>query len=300
MMNIRKFNIDFFKYVKLTATVSFIFVIGGLIAGVMMWNGKNVGIDFKGGNAITVKFNKKLSIGEIRTLSEKSGISFDIAHFPDVDKAILKTQLVDVGGKKVSNIIEEVYAKELGKDGYLIEGIVEIGPKVGNELKKDATIAFLLSAVGIILYLAWRFEWKFGLAAAIATYHDVIAMVAFMFFLGYEMDLMILTALLTIAGYSLTDTVVVFDRIRENLRKKGVADPKGTINFSINEVLSRTIITSLTTLLAAVAILIFGGEVLRSFALAISVGIVVGTYSSIFIASPLLVAFKLDPRKLKK
>lgn len=300
MMSAMKFNIDFFKYVKLTALISSIVAAGGIIAGVMMWNGKNVGIDFKGGNAITVKFNKKLTINEIRTLSEKSGISFDIAHFPGENKAVLKTKLVEQGGKKVSDIIEETFTKELGKDGYLIEGLVEIGPKVGKELKKDATIAFILSAIGIIFYLAWRFERKFGLAAAVATYHDVIAVVAVMFFLGYEMDILILTALLTVAGYSLTDTVVVFDRIRENLRKKGVSNIKETINMSINEVLTRTIITSLTTLLAALALLFFGGEVLRSFALAISLGVIIGTYSSIFIASPLLVVFKLDPKKLKK
>ncbi len=295
-----KFNLNYFSAIKITAPISAILVLLGLYSVIMMFNGKRVGIDFQGGNAINVSFAKSYSINEIRSLAGKTGISFDIAHFPSENKAIFKTKLVEVNGKKVSDILEESFKQSIGKDGFNIEGITEIGPRVGSELKKDATIAFILSAIGIIFYLAWRFEKKFGLAAAIATYHDVIIIVGIMYFLNYEMDLIILTALLTIAGYSLTDTVVVFDRIRENLRKKGITDIKKTINNSINEVMNRTLITSLTTLFSAVALLIFGGEVLRSFALAISLGVVVGTYSSIFIASPLLVLLKINPKKLKK
>lgn len=296
----KKYNIDFFKYLKFSLTISGVLIALGIFAVVMMWSGKNVGIDFKGGNAVTVTFKKKLSLSEIRTLSGKTGINFEIAHFPEESKAIFKTKLVEVNGKKVSNIIDEVFTKEVGKDSFAIEGITEIGPRVGAELKKDATIAFILSALGIIIYLAWRFEKKFGVAAAAATYHDVIAIVGIMYLLGYEMDLMILTALLTVAGYSLTDTVVVFDRIRENLRKKGISNLKDSISVSINEVLNRTIITSITTLIAAGSLLVLGGDVLRAFSLAIFLGVIIGTYSSIFIASPILIFLKLDPKKLKK
>lgn len=299
-MAMKKFNIDFFKYLKVTLIISAVLVAVGLFALAMMWSGKNVGIDFKGGNAITVKFNQKLSLSEIRTLASKTGVNFEIAHFPNENKAIFKTKLVEVGGKKISDVIDSTFSEQLGKEKYLIEGITEIGPRVGAELKKDATIAFILSAIGIIIYLAWRFEKKFGIAAAVATYHDVIAIVGIMYLMGYEMDLMILTALLTIAGYSLTDTVVVFDRIRENLRKKGVSNLKESINLSINEVLSRTIITSLTTLIASASLLMLGGEVLRAFSLSITLGVIIGTYSSIFIASPILMFLKLDPKKLKK
>ncbi len=299
-MAMKKFNIDFFKYLKVTLTISGVLVVVGLFALAMMLSGKNVGIDFKGGNAIAVKFNQKLSLAEIRTLASKTGVNFEIAHFPDENKAIFKTKLVEVGGKKISDVIDSTFSEQLGKEKYLIEGITEIGSRVGAELKKDATIAFILSAIGIIIYLAWRFEKKFGIAAAVATYHDVIAIVGIMYLMGYEMDLMILTALLTIAGYSLTDTVVVFDRIRENLRKKGVSNLKESINLSINEVLSRTIITSLTTLIASASLLMLGGEVLRAFSLAITLGVIIGTYSSIFIASPILMFLKLDPKKLKK
>jgi len=299
-MAMKKYNIDFFKYLKVSLTISAVLVGLGIFALAMMWTGKNVGIDFKGGNAITVKFNQKLSLSEIRTLSSKTGINFEIAHFPDENKAIFKTKLVEVGGKKVSDVIDAVFTSQLGKEKFIIEGITEIGPRVGSELKKDATIAFILSAIGIIIYLAWRFEKKFGIAAAVATYHDVLAIVGIMYLLGYEMDLMILTALLTVAGYSLTDTVVVFDRIRENLRKKGVSNLKESISTSINEVLSRTIITSLTTLIASASLLFLGGEVLRAFSLAITLGVIIGTYSSIFIASPILIFLKLDPKRLKK
>ncbi len=296
----RKFNINYFSIIKITTTISIIFVVLGIYSVLMMFSGKNVGIDFHGGNAITISFKKNFTINEIRDFSGKTGINFDIAHFPSENKVVLKTKVVEVGGKKVSDILESSLQQSIGKDNFLIEGITEIGPKVGSELKKDATIAFILSAIGIILYLAWRFEKKFGIAAAIATYHDVIAVVGVMYLLNFEMDLIILTALLTVAGYSLTDTVVIFDRIRENLRKKGHSNIKDTINNSINEVMSRTIITSLTTLFSSLALLIFGGEVLRSFALAITLGVMVGTYSSIFVASPLLVYFKIDPKKLKK
>ncbi len=299
-MGMRKYNFDFFRILKITVTVSIMLVLLGIFSIFMMFSGKGIGIDFSGGNAITVKFSKSLSIGEIRQIASKSGINFDIVHLPQENKAIFKTKLVEINGKKVSDILDEILLKELTKDGYIMEGIVEIGPRVSSDLKKDATIAFILSAIGIILYLAWRFEKKFGIAAAIATYHDVISIVGLMYLMGYEMDLLILTALLTIAGYSLTDTVVVFDRIRENLRKKVSTNLKEVINISINETLSRTIITSVTTLFSALSLLIFGGEVLRSFSIAITLGVIIGTYSSIFIASPLLISMKLDPKKLKK
>lgn len=299
-MGIKKYNIDFFKALKPAIIISFVLVGLGLYSIIMMFNGKGVGIDFSGGNAITVKFSKKLAIDEIRQIASKTGINFDIAHLPEENKAIFKTKLVEINGKKVSDILDDVLSTTISKDGYIMEGIVEIGPRVSSDLKKDATIAFILSAIGIILYLAWRFEKKFGIAAAIATYHDVIAIVGIMYLMGFEMDLLILTALLTIAGYSLTDTVVVFDRIRENLRKKVSTNLKEVLNKSINETINRTIITSLTTLFSAVALLIFGGEVLRSFAIAITLGIIIGTYSSIFIASPLLIVLKLDPKKIKK
>ena len=163
---------------------------------------------------------------------------------------------------------------------------------MGKKLQKDALWAVLISMIGILLYVAWRFEFRFGVAAVAATFHDVLAVLGVFFLLDKEMSLLVVTALLTVAGYSLTDTVVVFDRIRENMRKRTKEDLVTLINRSLNEVLSRTIVTSLTTLLAALALTILGGEVIHDFALALVMGVIVGTFSSIFIASPLLLYWK--------
>ncbi|MBF8259601.1 MAG: secF, partial [Actinobacteria bacterium] len=158
--------------------------------------------------------------------------------------------------------------------------------------RSDAILALAISALAIIAYLAWRFEFKFGVAAAIATYHDVVALTGIFYLLGREIDLLFITALLTIGGYSLTDTVVVFDRIRENIRLRKRGTLSETINLSVNEVLSRTVVTSLTVFLTCIALLFFGGIVLREFALALTIGVVVGTYSSIFVASPIVAMWR--------
>jgi preprotein translocase SecF subunit len=167
-----------------------------------------------------------------------------------------------------------------------------IGPTIGRELRDKAIWAVIFSTIGFLAYIAFRFDFKFGVAAAIATFHDVFAVLGLSWALGMEFTLLIITALLTIAGYSLTDTVVVFDRIRENL-KKHQRDPLiKIINDALNQVLSRTILTSLTTLLAVVVLYLFGGPVLRDFALVLIIGVIVGTYSSIFIASPILLMWR--------
>jgi len=153
-------------------------------------------------------------------------------------------------------------------------------------------IAVVVAMLGIIMYIAWRFDFKFGVAAALATFHDVLAILAIFFILDKEINLLLITAVLTIAGYSLTDTVVVFDRIRENMHKNMKESLATVFNYSINEVLSRTIITALTTLLAALSLFLFGGEVIHDFSFALVVGILVGTYSSIFVASPLVVLWE--------
>jgi len=179
-----------------------------------------------------------------------------------------------------------------------VESTTEIGPSIGDKLRKDTIVAVAISMLGIICYIAWRFDFKFGIGAVVATLHDVLAMFAVYFLTGREFNLLFITAVLTIAGYSLTDTVVIFDRIRENLHK----DLKGSLhkifNNSINETLSRSIITSLTTFLAAVALFAFGGEVIHDFSFALLVGIGVATYSSVFVASP--VVLLLEQRALNK
>jgi len=191
-------------------------------------------------------------------------------------------------GEKVVGLLRQGFPS----NPQTVESIAEIGPAIGKKLRTDALFALAVSATAIILYLAWRFEFKFGVAAALATFHDVIMLVAIFYLLGREMDLLFITALLTIGGYSLTDTVVVFDRIRENIRLRKRNTFSETINLSVNEVLSRTVITSLTTFMACMALLLFGGIVLKDFSLALALGIIIGTYSSVFVASPIVAIWR--------
>jgi preprotein translocase SecF subunit len=172
-----------------------------------------------------------------------------------------------------------------------------VGPVIGQELQEAALWAILISLLGIVSYIAWRFEFRFGIVATVATFHDVLVVLGVFFLLGNEITLLIVTALLTLAGYSLTDTVVVFDRIRENFRARRRDSLAEMINTSINQVLSRTIMTSLTTLLAILALFLLGGEVLRDFSLALMLGIIVGTYSSVFVASPLVYEWRIRGRR---
>jgi len=177
-----------------------------------------------------------------------------------------------------------------------VDSTTVIGPKVGGRLRADAAQAVALATVGILIYVAWRFEFRFGVAAVIATFHDVLAVLGIFYILDKEISLLVVTALLTLAGYSLTDTVVIFDRIRENLHKKSKEGLAPLLNRSVNEVLRRTIVTSLTTFLASLSLMLLGGEVIHDFALALVLGIIVGSYSSIFIASPMLLFWK-DKKK---
>jgi preprotein translocase SecF subunit len=192
----------------------------------------------------------------------------------------------------VSDQVVNLLRQSFPDNPATVESVSEIGPAIGRKLRSDALLAMVVSAIAIIVYLAWRFEFKFGVAAAIATFHDVAAVVGIFYVLGREMDLLFITALLTIAGYSLTDTVVIFDRIRENIRLRKKTTFSETINLSVNEVLSRTLITTLTVLLTCISLLFFGGVVLKEFALALTIGLVVGTYSSIFVASPVVAAWR--------
>ncbi len=171
---------------------------------------------------------------------------------------------------------------------YVVDSTTEIGPKVGGRLRADAAKAVGVAVIGILIYVAFRFQFKFGVGATIATFHDVLAVLGLFFIMGREINLILITALLTIAGYSLTDTVVVFDRIRENLKTRQRESVEAVMNMSINEVLSRTIITSTTVFLTSLALFFFGGEVLHDFSLAMIMGVIVGTYSSIFVASPVV------------
>jgi preprotein translocase subunit SecF len=189
--------------------------------------------------------------------------------------------------------VQEALRAGIKDNPFTVEASSEVGPAIGKDLQNKALLAIAISLAGIIVYIAWRFEFRFGVAATVATFHDVLAVLGIVFVLNKEITLLIVTALLTIAGYSLTDTVVVYDRIRENLRARRKESLGDTMNASINQVLSRTAMTSITTLLAAGALFLLGGEVLHDFAFALLIGIVVGTYSSWFVASPLIYEWRI-------
>jgi SecD/SecF fusion protein len=288
---IGKTNINFMGARRYTYLMSGILVAIGIIGGIQIARGKaNVGIDFGGGTSVQIRFAKPIGISDIRTAIEKTDIPGpEIQELPKLNEYLINV-------KKVKHLNENIADKIIGTlkttfpdNSFEVESTNEIGPVVGKDLQKNALWAIILSLVAIIIYIAWRFEFKFGVAATIATAHDVLVVLGVFYLLNKEITLLIVTALLTLAGYSLTDTVVVFDRIRERLRTKKNETNIELFNRSINEVLSRTIITSLTVFLVVLAMYLMGGSVLHDFSLAMLIGVIVGTYSSIFIASAVVV-----------
>jgi preprotein translocase SecF subunit len=279
-------NFDFLKYKKFFILVSASLVFFSLI--LIFSKGLNLGVDFKGGATIEIRLEKKMDIEKIRDSLSKSKINnFSVKEFGTANDLLIYTDN-SISPNDIKNFLE----KDL-KEKITIRKIETVGPKVGSELIKSAIYSVLLCLVAIFLYLWFRFEWQFSLGGIIALFHDLIITVGVFALLGLQFDLSIIAALLTILGYSINDTVIIYDRIRENLKKDSSSELPILVNESLNNTLSRTLKTSGTTLLSIVAVLIFGGEVLRGFAFAITFGIIVGTYSSIYIASPIVMFFKI-------
>ncbi len=293
-----KTRIDFIGMRNISFIISAVIAIVGIIGVIQVGRGAaNMGIDFSGGTAMQLKFSKPLAIADARTAMHKNGIAkADLQEIKEGNKLLIKMSGAAVG--KSSEMVQTAFKKEFADNAFTVESSTEIGPSIGDKLRKDTLIAVVLSLFGIILYIAWRFDFKFGIGATIATMHDCLAMFAVFYLMNKEINLLFITAVLTIAGYSLTDTVVVFDRIRENLHKNLKGAMNTIFNDSINEVLSRTIVTSLTVFLATASLFLFGGEVIHDFSLALLIGVLVGTYSSVFVASPIVVL--LENRALAK
>jgi preprotein translocase subunit SecF len=288
---IKNTNIDFIGMRNKTFMFSAVLIILGCVAFAMISMGKaNLSVDFTGGTNLHLRFQNKVEIGELRSALMENGMhDVQIQEVSGTNDFFLKTKLADTDKEKVQDKIHNILSARLPDKKYEVLETNMVGSMVGKTLKQNAIIAVILSLIGIIIYIWVRFNFVFGIAATIATFHDVIAMLGLFFILGREMNILFITALLTIAGYSLTDTVVVFDRIRENMLKmKAKSDLGAAINASINEVLSRTIVTSLTTLLGIIALLLIGGKVLFDFSLALFIGVLIGTYSSVFVASPII------------
>jgi len=283
-------NINFLGKRNIAFLISGIFSIFGIIAIVQIATGRaNLGIDFAGGTAIQLKFEKNILLHDVRLALESAGLKdFDLQDLPSENKILIRVKKTEQELGLVSENITNSISQKIPDNSYVVDSTTVIGPKVGGRLRADAAKAVAMAVIGILIYVAFRFQFKFGVGATIATFHDVLAVLGIFYLMGKEINLILITALLTIAGYSLTDTVVVFDRIRENLKLKQKDSVESVMNTSINEVLSRTIITSTTVLLTSIALFFFGGEVLHDFSLAMIMGVIIGTYSSIFVASPVV------------
>ena len=287
------------KLKKISFTISGVLVLVGVIAFVQIGRGKaNMGVDFSGGTLVQYKAEQPFTLQEVRKLLADKGLEgVDLQKVENEYRLIVRMkkseEQVENLGKKISIIFNE----NMPDKQFVMESQEAIGASVSEALRNKALQAIAISLFGVLFYLAIRFDMSFGVAAAIATFHDILWVLGICWLFNVEMNLLIVTALLTLAGYSLNDTVVVFDRIRENLKKSEQGSIKlreypAIINLSINEVLSRTILTVLTTALALVSLFFFGPAVIHDFCFALLVGLLVGTYSSVFVASPLVSLWK--------
>ena len=284
-------KINFLKYKSIFLLGSLAMVIISLLTSFII--GLNFGIDFRGGVLLELRsINGNANISELRKNLEDFNLGeVSIQEFGQPSDALVRIQKQEGDEKSQDAKLNEV--KNILSNSYEIRRTEFVGPTVGDELKKNGFWAVIVALVGILLYIWFRFEWQFAVSAILALFHDVIATIGLFAFTGLEFNLSTVAAVLTIAGYSVNDTVVVFDRVRENLRKTKSSDQLSIINKSLNETLSRTITTSVTTLLALLAIYFVGGEVISDFTLAMIWGVMIGTYSSIFVASAFLTFFNL-------
>lgn len=286
-------KIDFIRLWRTAAIATTLFIIPGIVMFLM--SGFNWSIEFTGGTRIQLLFNEAPDIAAVRTELTTAGFpNAEIATFGGPNELMIRVQdreavsQQDQGAGAVVQSIRSVLDKRFGEGSYTVKRTEGVGPKVGGELSRQAAVAVLIAFGITLIYLAWRFEWRFALATILATMHDIIATLAFMKYLNLEISLFVVGGILTVIGYSMNDKVVVFDRVRENLKKAKKVPLYDLLNQSVNETLPRTVMTGSTTLACLLALLIFGGDVIRPFAWVLTFGIVVGTFSSIYVASPIL------------
>jgi SecD/SecF fusion protein len=284
-------NLDYMKLRKIAFAFSGALVLLGMVAFVEILMGHaNMGVDFAGGSLLQYKAQQNFSMAEVREAFKDSPFKdADLQKVENEHRLMIKTKVAKkTVSESLSDQITKILTTKLPGKKFTLESQAEIGSSVSAALRNDAILAIFLSMAGVIIYLAFRFNLSFGIGAAIATFHDVFAVLGICWLLHIEMTLLIVTALLTLAGYSLNDTVVVFDRIRENMKKSEKPSILKVINESVNQVLARSIVTSFTAFLSVLALYLFGGSVIHDFSFALLIGIIIGTYSSIFVASPIL------------
>lgn len=290
-------QIDFLSKTKLALALSLILVFVSI--GSLVTQGLKKGIDFTGGTLIEMSFPESADIEQLRSILDGNEFKGAIVqHFGSSKEVLIRLLPTEkLNNAELSTKILELINTSFSQPGEL-RRVEFVGPQVGEELTEDGGLAMLYALIGILIYVTWRFEYRFALGSVIAIAHDVIITLGVFSVFQFEFDLTVLAALLAVIGYSLNDTIVVFDRVRENFRKLRKGSPTDVINISLNQTLNRTIMTSLTTLLVLTALFIFGGEIIHDFALALIVGVVVGTYSSIYVASPITLALGVSKEDL--
>lgn len=290
-------NYDFIRLRHYAYGLTAALIIPGLL--LILFTGLNYSIEFTGGTLVQIRTTQPSSAGAIRSALDRGGLhNAEIQQFGTPQEYVIRarlsaTETVDQKqAERTSAEVDSAMTRAFGPHSFIVERVDAIGPKVGGELREKALIAILLSFVATLVYLAFRFEFRFGVAATVATAHDILTTMAFIRYLNLEVSLVVVAAILTVVGYSLNDTIIIFDRARENLHKYKRGDLEGILNRSINETLPRSVLTHGTTMAATIALLIFAGEVIRPFAWVMTFGIFTGTFSSIYVASPILLAIE--------
>ncbi len=286
-------HIDFIRLWKWAARLMVIFLVPALI--LIPLSGFNYSIEFTGGTALRLKFRQAPALAELRsTLSARGIQGAEIVSFGSPDEIIVRAQQTEqiaaqsTGAGTVADSIRAALDARYGVGAYEVQRVEAVSPRIGSELRGQATIALVIAFAITLVYLAWRFEWRFSVASVLATVHDIIATLAFMKYMNIEISVFVVGAVLTVIGYSMNDKVVVFDRVRENLKSAKKESLYELLNRSVNETLPRTVMTGSTTLACLLALLIFGGEVIRPFSWIMIFGIIIGTFSSIYVAAPIL------------
>ena len=292
-------KINFSKYFKITNIFSLLAVVVSILF--LFFKGLNYGVDFKGGTLLEIRIeNKNIQIQDIRSsLKIKELGDVNVKEFGQEGDFLIKFEKNANENEKFVTELKNIISKKIGS-AVNFRRVESVGPKVSSELLKQGLTAIVLALAAMLFYIWIRFEWQFSFGAIIALIHDVVITLGIFSILSLEVNLSIVAAVLTIVGYSMNDTVVIFDRIRENLLKYSKIKTNEITDISVNETLSRTVITSLTTLLALFSIFILGGEILKGFSFAMILGVIIGTYSSIYVASPVLNYFKVTQKTLLK
>ncbi len=294
-------NIQFVRVRFIAITISLLLILAGIIS-LIIHGGPNYGIDFRGGTLVQVKIHKPTDISHVRSALKDLKLGEVVIQSIGPEKEneyLIRIEKSSTSLKGISEIVKERLIKRFGKDKVEIRRVEMVGPKVGKDLRRKGMWAIIFSMIAILIYITWRFEFWFAIGAIVALAHDVMITIGVFSITNKQINLAIVAAILTIIGYSLNDTIVVYDRIRENMKKLSKISFPELVNQSINETLSRTILTSLTTLITVVILFFVGGGVIHDFAFALIIGVVVGTYSSIYIASPVVLFFEPYGRNKK-